>query len=279
MAPAKLRGMGLTQRMAAAGHEAVDAGDITVPFQENGAKYSDHPKMKYVGPICNMCKDLAGKVSSVLGSGGFPLIIGGDHSAGIGTLAGVRRMYGPGTAVLWIDSHSDIHGFDTSPSGNVHGVPLGAAIGLDCGVLGDIFGNELIRPENIFIIGLRSYESAESETMERLGVNRYTVGDVRRRGVGSIFKDIALRLKENGATALHLSFDIDSLDPSIAPGTGIREPGGLTETEASDIITAAFATELVRSMDISELNPSRDTDNITSLLALRITDKIPPTSY
>ncbi|MDR2885662.1 MAG: arginase [Rikenellaceae bacterium] len=274
-APAKLRQMGLVEMLRAAGHEVTDAGDVPVPAAAVSEKNACHPTIKYTAQIGEMCSALSQRVAGALGEGRFPLVIGGDHSDGIGILSGVARVYGPDTAVLWIDSHSDIHSFATSPSGNVHGVPLGAAIGLECGPFGEHFGDTYIKGSNLFIAGLRSYEPEEAATIAREGVNAYSVEDFRRRGVEDIFADIGRKLAAAGVCALHVSFDIDSLDPAIAPGTGIRVPGGFTADEAVRIVRAAFATGLVHSMDISELNPLRDRDDMTARIAMQVAAAIP----
>lgn len=274
--PSKLRSLGLAETLETLGHTVADRGDLAVPTAPAETKHACHPKMKYVAPIRELCRELSHAVEGVLDAGEFPLVIGGDHSAGIGTLAGVARHFGSDTAVLWIDSHSDIHEFATSASGNVHGVPLGAAMGLPCGTLNEVFADShTIRGGNIFIVGLRSYEPEEMEAMTRHGVRHYSVKEIRTRGLDAVMDEIQGILKASGAPALHLSFDIDSLDPSIAPGTGIREADGFTEAEAAGIIRLAFATGLVRSMDISELNPLCDEGEMTSRLALRIAALIP----
>ncbi len=272
-APGKLRQMGLTEVLRRAGHAVEDRGDVAV---ECGGKHDHHPTMKYVEPIRRMCGELSAGVAEALRAGRFPLVIGGDHSDGIGILSGVAQVYGADAAVLWIDSHSDIHEFATSPSGNVHGVPLGAAIGLPCGDFNALFapGGHL-RGENIFIVGLRSYEPEEERIMERHGVNRFTVDEVRRLGAAAVMAEIAESMRLSGARTLHLSFDIDSLDPSVAPGTGIRVPEGFTGAEGLALVREAFRACPVRSMDISELNPVRDEDERTCRLALQIAGAIP----
>lgn len=275
-APAKLREMGLEATLRRLGHRVRDAGDACIEAACEQDIYRGHPRMKYLGPVESMCRELDAMVAGTLRGGAFPLVIGGDHCDGIGILAGARRVLGPGLAVLWIDSHSDIHSFHTSPSGHIHGVPLGAATGLDCGSLNDFFDEGVIAGQHIFIAGLRSYETEEQEHMLRLGVNSYTVDDFRGRGIAEVFCEIDGKLKASGVTALHVSFDIDSLDPSAGPGTGLNVPGGFSREEALEIVDAAFSTGLVRSMDISELNPLLDEpDGRTCRLAMEIASKIP----
>ncbi|MBC2581908.1 arginase [Clostridium sp. DJ247] len=253
-------------------HTVYDCGDIYVENIPEEQKYEIHPTMKYLRPIVDVNRNLAHQAYSALCSGSFPLIIGGDHSIGLGSISGVSKYY-KNLAVIWVDAHGDINTHETSPTGNVHGMPLAAAIGLGFNRLINLYyPGQKVKPENVFIVGARDLDQGEQEFVKAHNLTVYSTEDVHNLGVEKIMKEIHCILNNREIDAIHLSFDIDSLDTGLVPGTGTPVKNGMNVTEAKYILKYLMETSLVKSMDFVELNPKLDKDDKTADLCIDLLD-------
>lgn len=274
LAPNKLREKDIPQIIKDNNHSVYDLGNLYVPKKKECDKFLAHKNMKYVDSIIEVNTNLAHTVYSSLKSGSFPFVIGGDHSLGLGSISGASKYY-DNLAVIWIDAHGDINTYETSPSGNVHGMPLAAAMGIGHDTLTNIyFKGQKVDPKNVFIIGARDLDSGELQLIEDYKLNVYTTEEVQKRGVKDILNDIKEILIKNKIEAVHLSFDIDSIDPKFLPGTGTPVENGLTVNEAKFILKSLLETKLIKSMDFVELNTELDKSNNTIELCVEIIDYI-----
>ena len=212
--------------------------------------------------------------------GGFPLVLGGDHSIAIGTLSGLaleqHRRAGteptgaPRLVVIWFDAHGDINRPDTSPSGNIHGMPVSCLLGHGPAPLVDIaYPGQKLDPSRFCQIGLRDIDATERRLLRESGIHTYTMADIDRRGMAAIMEE-AVRIALDGSDMLHCSFDIDSVDPRVAPGTGTPKLGGLTYREAHLALEIIAETERLTSMEMVEVNPTLDDQNKTAELAVEL---------
>src|SRR5215469_822914 len=234
MGPSAMRVAGLEARLEALGHHVTDGGNIRVEIAETQAAGSE--QARYLKQIAETCKRTAESVLKTLEDGMTPLILGGDHSLAAGSISGVAEFYrrqGQKIGVLWIDAHSDINTPETSPSGNVHGMPLAALLGLGPEELGNLFGySPKIAPENTVLVGVRDIDAAERANIKRAGVAEvYTMRDIDERGMRSVMEE-ALRAAGRGTAGYHVSLDMDWIDPEDAPGVGTPVRGGATYREA-----------------------------------------------
>ena len=204
-------------------------------------------------------------------NGAFPLVVGGDHSCGIGTWSGVARTLRPrGTlGLVWIDAHMDAHVPSTSPTGNLHGMPLACLLGHGDGHLSALAGAPALRPEHLCLIGIRSYEPGEAELLERLGVRVIHIDEVERRGLDAAL-DEAIGIASRGTAGYGLSIDLDAIDPGDAPGVGTPVDGGLRAGELIDALAHRAGDPRLRALEIAEYNPAHDTDGRTADLAVRL---------
>lgn len=266
--PDKLREKNIIQVLDQNHHTVYDCGDIHVENIQDDQKYDYHSKMKYLKPIVDVNRNLAHQVYSALCSNSFPLVIGGDHSLGLGSISGVSKYYDE-IAVIWIDAHGDINTHETSPTGNIHGMPLAAAMGLGYDDLTDLYYKGVkIKPENVFIIGARDLDEGEKELIKKLNMTVYSTEDVQNIGVKQIMNIIHSKLEANNVEAVHLSFDIDCIDPEYVPGTGTPVRHGMNVIEAKYILKYLMETKLVKSMDFVELNPKLDEGDKTADLCI-----------
>ncbi|MBV7276271.1 arginase [Clostridium thailandense] len=266
--PRKLRDKNIISVLTQDNHTVYDCGDIYVENIPEEKKYDFHPTMKYLKPIVEVNTNLAHQVYSALCSGSFPLIIGGDHSIGLGSLSGTSKFYDD-IAVIWIDAHGDINTHETSMTGNVHGMPLAAAMGLGFEELIDLYNKGCkVKPENIFIIGARDLDLGEKELIKTHNLTVFSTEDVQKIGVEKIMKIIHSKLIDRGIKAVHLSFDIDCLDPNFVPGTGTPVTRGMNVIETKYMLKYLMETKLIKSMDFVELNPILDKDDKTADLCI-----------
>lgn len=227
----------------------------------------DAKNLKYLAEAIQINKLLAAEVSKAAGQGHFPLVIGGDHSISIGTLAGLSAHY-KNLGVIWIDAHSDLNTADTSPSGNIHGMSLAVSIGMGHPLLTDIMGdNPIVKPENVILIGSRSLDEGEKKLIRSLGIKCYTMYDIDRKGMATIMQD-AIDYISAKTDGVHISFDVDSLDPLEAPGTGTPVKGGLHFREAHLAVEMLHEVGIVTSAEFVEVNPLLDDNNKTSQLTV-----------
>lgn len=266
MGPEKLREKNIIGILENNNHTVYDMGNLYVPHVCPEEKYSSHDKMKYLAPIMQVNTNLAHQVYSSLCSKSFPLVIGGDHSLGLGSICGASKYY-ENLAVIWVDAHGDINTHETSPTGNVHGMPLAAAMGIGDTSLTEVYySGAKIKPENIFIIGARDLDEGELKLIEDKNLNVYTTEDVKAKGIQAILNDIYIKLIASKIDAVHLSFDIDCLDSKYVPGTGTPVEKGMSIEEVKCALKFLMETRLVKSMDFVELNTLLDnTDNTINL--------------
>ena len=233
MGPSALRIAGLQPKLELLGYKVTDFGDIKIEIMER--QKIKNPKLKYIDEIIKTSKLLAEKVEKVLEKGDFPLCIGGDHSMALGTISGISsycRNRKLKLGVIWIDAHSDMNTDETSPSGNIHGMPLSALMGLGHNELVDFYGfTPKLNPENCALIGIRSIDEAEKSNIKKLKVPVYTMTDIDKLGIHRIIAKVLKQFREK-VDHIHISFDVDCVDPSVAPGVGTPIPGGLTYREA-----------------------------------------------
>ena len=242
----KLRAMGIAQLN--------DRGNLSVPIRE--ALDQHDKRAKYYDTISVVCAQLAATVEEIVREGGFPVVLGGDHSIAMGTLEGLTRARGKAPGVIWIDAHSDINSPDSSPSGNVHGMPLWFAI-----------HNGYADPARTVQIGLRDVDAVEKENLRRSGVKAFSMSDVDRLGMPRVMEQAILITGGDGGK-IHCSFDMDGIDPSEAPGTGTPVKGGLSFREAHLIMEMLAETGQIGSIEMVEINPILDTRNQTAILAV-----------
>lgn len=253
-------------------HKVYDLGDLYVPTEIAENKYAYHPKMKYLKPIVEVNTNLAQQVYASLSSGSFPLVLGGDHSLGLGSISGVSKYY-KNFAVIWVDAHGDINSYLTTETGNVHGMPLAAAMGVGYEDLTNVyFHGTKVSTKNVFIIGARDLDKGECKLIEEKNLNVYSTARVQEEGISSILQDVMDKIKALNINAIHLSFDIDCIDSNYVPGTGTPVKNGMTVEEAKALLKVLGETSLIKSMDFVELNPRLDKDDETADLCMDLLD-------
>lgn len=272
--PDKLREMGIIETAKKYIDNVYDFGNLYIPQVSEAEKYAHHDKIKYLKAIVDMNTNLAHLVYSALRSNSFPFIFGGDHSLGLGSISGASRFY-DNLAVIWIDAHGDINTFETSPSGNSHGMILGAALGEGHKDLVNLyFDGKKVKAENVYIIGARDLDEGEVELAKRLNLNLYTMDRISEIGIDKMLDHVLDKLNKSNIDAVHLSFDIDSLDKELVIGTGTPVAGGFSLEEGKKILKALFDTKMIKSMDFVELNPNLDEKDTTAKLCIELLDWI-----
>lgn len=270
--PNKLREKKVVDIIHNNNHTIYDLGNIYIPEVTEGDKFSFNPKMKYLDPIVDVNTNLAQALYNSRVSGSFPFIIGGDHSLGLGSICGASKCC-DNLAVVWVDAHGDINTDETTSTGNVHGMPLAAAMGIGPEVLTDIYyKGQKVQPKNVFIVGARALDKGEIQLIKDKNLNLYSTEDIKNKGINLILEEIHKKLTENNVDAVHLSFDIDCLDSSIVPGTGTPVIDGMELSDAKYLIKYLMETKLVKSMDLVELNTLLDKEDETTNLVLDLVD-------
>ncbi len=268
MGPSAIRISGLAEQLAALGVLVVDKGDIATPLPET--KGPGDPHKRYIKDIAKVCTKLYQASLASLQEGALPIVLGGDHSLGAGSIAataGWMKTQGQALGVIWVDAHADINSPGTSPSGNVHGMPLAALLGREPLELARISGPEpAIRPEHTVLVGIRNLDDREKEIVKASGVHAFTMKDVDRLGIAEVMER-ALAAASNGTGGVHVSFDLDVCDPSIAPGVGTPVKGGLDYREAHYVMEAVAESGRLLALDLVEVNPALDLRNATAELA------------
>ena len=271
MGPSALRLALLNARLESLKYEVEDLGNASVAQQENTPEGRENAK--YLSQIAQTCGVLAEAVERVVTAGKFPLILGGDHSIAVGTVAGVSRAFrhrGQQIGVIWIDAHSDMNTPETSPSGNIHGMPLACCIGQGPHELTYLFEYApKVEPKNVVLIGLRDVDLGERGQIRQSGVTAFTMRDIDERGLKGVMAE-AIRLASDGTAGFHLSFDMDVLDPDEAPGVGTPVRGGVTYREAHLAMETICDSSRMVSMEVVEVNPVLDVANRTALLAVEL---------
>jgi arginase len=267
MGPSALRITRLAERIRALGHDVIDAGDIPVPLPEL-CDIGDLNK-KYSGPIAAVCEDLCERVYAGLAEERLPVTIGGDHSVAMGSVAGVGRYFREREhrlGLLWFDAHGDMNTPASTDSGNVHGMALAHLLGLGDERLASVGGfRGKVRAENVSLIGVRDLDDREKKLIAESGVNVFTMKDIDRRGVSNVTEE-AIDIASRGTAGVHVSFDIDVVDPSLATGVGTPKKGGLTYREAHLCLEIVADSKRLVSIDLVEVNPIVDVRNATAEL-------------
>lgn len=264
MGPSAIRYAGLDGRLRELGREVADWGDVSAPAPELADQGS--ADCRYLAPIKEACERVAVLVEDAVEQNRLPLVLGGDHSIAIGTLGGMAKARGAG-AVLWIDAHGDLNVPATSPSGNVHGMPLAAALG----AAGEAFASDVYPVPSVSraaLVGIRSLDPGERELIRELDVRVFTMSEIDRHGVERVLTEALEFLA--GAPFLHVSLDLDAVDPMFAPGVGTPVRGGLTYREAHLALELVSAAGLLDSLDVVEVNPILDRRNETAKLAVEL---------
>ncbi len=271
MGPSAIRVAKLNQRLESLGYQVKDFGNVPVDQLES-ARVGDE-SARYLMPIANVCRRLAKRVDAVVQRKRFPLVLGGDHSIAIGTIAAMsKRMKASGEklGVIWIDAHADMNTPETSPSGNVHGMPLAACVGMGARELTHLLGESpLVDPARVALVGIRDVDQLEKPHVRDSGVTAFTMRHVDERGLPAVMNE-ALAIASNGAAGIHVSLDMDSVDPTFAPGVGTQVRGGLTYREAHLALETLGDSGLMVSMEIVEVNPVLDEANRTASLAVEL---------
>jgi arginase len=266
MGPSALRLARLAPNLAAIGHEVTDLGNVEVPVAESLAESAAADNgARFVSAIAATCSATAKRLSDQVPDGAIGVALGGDHSISMGTIPGLAT--GRRTGVLWIDAHADVHTTATSPSGNVHGMPVAHLLGMGDERLAPA-GGWTLRAEDLVYIGLRSVDPPERETIARLGLTAYSMKEIDQRGIAAIAAAALEQLKD--VDRLHVSFDADSLDPSIAPGVGTPVSGGLSYREAHLLMELLADSGCVTSVDLVEVNPILDSRNQTAAMVVEV---------
>ena len=271
MGPSAIRIAGLNDRLRELGHKVVDDGDIAIKNIE-ALKVGD-PHARYLAEIVRASRLLCRKVERALEQEQFPLVLGGDHSIAIGTISGIGsfcRHTGRRLGLLWVDAHGDINTPETSPSGNIHGMPLAAVLGYGPPALTDIgVPGAKLDPANVALVGVRSLDEGEKHRLKALGVQVHTMSDIDRHGVHRVMKQALARVS-GGTDYVHVSVDLDAVDPTIAPGVGTPVKGGLNYREAHLIMELVADAGVMTSLELVEVNPILDDRNTSAAFAVEL---------
>jgi arginase len=265
MGPSAIRYAGLSDRLERAGIEVEDRGNVAAALAETRAGGSE--RARFLDEILEACERVAQQVEGARSEGLVPLVLGGDHSIAMGTLSGLAAS-GVG-GVLWLDAHGDLNTPVTTPTGNVHGMPLAAVLG----ICGDAFARDGLRlaavdPTRAALVGVRSLDPGEQALVRDLGVAVYTISDIDRRGVESVMDEALGRIA--GGSFVHVSVDLDVVDPEVAPGVGNPVRGGLSYREAHLALELVAEAGILDSLELVEVNPIRDHENTTAGLAVEL---------
>jgi arginase len=270
MGPSAIRIAGVAEKLSSLGHAVVDEGDIAVKNPEQQRIRNE--KLKYLPEIVRACTLLSSKVEKIVSGGGFPLVLGGDHSLAIGTIAGLAsycKEKGRKLGVLWIDAHGDLNTEKTTPSGNIHGMPLAASIGLGAIELTSVGGDfRKVDPKNVVLLATRDLDDGERKHIRQHGVNIFTMEEIDKNGM-SVVMAKALR-KLGRVDHLHVSLDLDSVDPSVAPGVGTPVKGGLNYREAHLMMEELHDDGKMASLEVVEVNPILDNHNQSAEFAVEL---------
>lgn len=267
--PAAIRRAKLLEMLENLGLAATDCGDLPIP----PASGRSTAKLKNAAAILKVCRDLEKRVYEAVKGGSIPITLGGDHSLAVGTVTGVARAYreeGKKIGLIWVDAHADINIPETSPSGNIHGMPMAHILGMghrDFARLGGFFPK--IEPRNLCLVGVRDVDKAEAVNLRKSGVRVFSMQEIDRFGMGVIIEQ-AIDAASDGTAGFHLSFDIDVVDPGSAPGTGTTKRGGLTYRESHLLMELAADSERLLGLDLVEVNPLEDVQNATAVLAVEL---------
>jgi arginase len=271
MGPSAIRIAGVAGRLEELGHKVVDEGDVVIKNMEELKVGSE--RARYLGEIARASTILARKIDRIMGLKHFPLVLGGDHSIAVGTVSGIAafaQRQGKKLGLIWIDAHGDINTPESSPSGNIHGMPLAALLGFGASELTSIAGaSPKVEPGNVALVGVRSLDSGEKKRLKETGVQVHTMADIDRHGVHRVMKKALARVTED-TDYVHVSFDLDAVDPTVAPGVGTPVKGGLDYREAHLIMEVIADAGVMTSLEMVEVNPILDQGNASAAFAVEL---------
>jgi arginase len=268
MGPSAIRYAGVVERLERLAHSIEDLGDIEIGSRERSDEAESN--LKNLKAVAEASENLASKVDEVVTQGKFPLVLGGDHSIAIGTIAGLAKHY-PNLGVIWYDAHGDLNTGDTSPSGNIHGMPLAVSLGLGDPTLTNIGGyGTKIKPENIVIIGARSLDEGEKVLIKEKGIKVFTMHEIDRLGMTAVMEEAIAYLKEQGADGVHLSLDLDVFDQHDSPCVGTPVLGGISYRESHLAMEMLEEADILTSAEFVEVNPILDERNKTATVAVAL---------
>ena len=275
MGPSAIRIADLEPRLEQLGHKVQDIGDLDVMIPET--QKIGEGKLRYKAPILAACQTLCEKVESSLEKNRLPLVLGGDHSIAIGSVAGSSNFFARQNeqlGLIWFDAHGDANTPETTPSGNIHGMSLAVLLGLGDPELVQLGGRApKILARNAVLIGIRDLDPGERDTLKKSGVTVYTMRDVDERGMRDVL-DEAIKTASDSTAGIHLSFDLDVVDPEDAPGTGTPVWGGITYREAHLAMEMLSDRAQIVAIDLVEVNPVLDTQNMTGILAAELAQSV-----
>ncbi|AUW92991.1 MAG: arginase [Sulfobacillus thermosulfidooxidans] len=266
MGPSAIRYAGLHEKLRQAGHQVVDLGNLPVPVPES--REVAQTNLKYLDEIVKVSRVLARAVEKAVEEDAYPLVLGGDHSIAIGTIGGLVRHF-QNLGVLWFDAHGDYNTDQTSPSGNIHGMPVATAVGLGHPALQASFHGRFVNPAKIVYVGVRTLDPEEAQALRQSGTTVFSMHEIDRYGMRDVMAK-AMDIVTDGTDGVHLSFDIDAVDPLYAPGSGTPFSGGLTEREAHLALELLAESDILSSMEMVEVNPILDEHNRTGQLAANL---------
>ncbi len=271
MGPNALRVARLNSGLRGLGRTVSDLGNVTVPIPES--RDPGNPKTRFLDEIASVCEEVAATVQRELSDGAGLVVLGGDHSAAVGSVSGSSAWAAESEGrigLIWVDAHTDMNTPDTSPSGNVHGMPVACLLGEGPEALTGILGAPpKVRPENVVFIGIRSVDVTERDLVRESGAHVFTMREVDEMGIRRVMQK-AMDLACNGTVGFHLSFDMDGVDCRVAPGVGTPVMGGLTYRESHLICEMAHDSGSMVAMDLMEVNPVQDVRNATAELGVEL---------
>lgn len=271
MGPSAIRIAGVSEKLRKLGYVVKDDGDVGVPAPET--REPGDTNARYLEPIYHVCNRLRMRVRRALDQGDTPVVLGGDHSIAIGTVSGVSEHFrekGEKIGLIWVDAHGDMNTPESSPSGNIHGMPLATVLGMGHPKLVEMGGfSPKVEKANVCLIGIRDIDDNERKIIRDSGICAYTMRDVDERGIGPIMKE-AIGIACKGTAGFHMSFDLDGMDPRDVPGTGTPVKGGLNWREANLLMELASDSGKMRSLEVTELNPILDIVNQSGEVAVDV---------
>ena len=271
MGPSAFRSAGLGERIAALGCPVVDKGDLAVPIPET--RHAGDPRRRYIDDIATVCSALAESARASLAAGALPMVLGGDHSLAAGSVAAtsaVMRDRGQRFGLIWVDAHGDMNTPSSTESGNVHGMPLAAILGPEPAELSRLGGfSPKIDPDHVVLIGVRNLDDREKQRVRESRIHVFTMKDIDRSGIAAVIEQ-AIAVAGRDAHGLHVSFDLDVCDPTIAPGVGTPVKGGLDYREAHMVMEVLADSGRLMALDLVEVNPTLDIRNSTAELGTEL---------
>jgi arginase len=271
MGPSAFRIAGLGEQIAALGRQVLDTGDLASPIPETAAP--PDPRKRYAQEIAGVCQQVYAAVGRSLHEGALPVVLGGDHSLAAGSVAAsadwTRASAGMPIGLIWVDAHGDMNTPQTTTSGNVHGMPLAALLGGEPVELAAIGASPSVAPAQTVLVGIRNLDEREKDRIRSSGVHVFTMKDIDRDGIARI-AERALALASTGTGGVHVSFDLDACDPSVAPGVGTPVRGGLDYREAHMVMEIVADSGRLIALDLVEVNPTLDLRNTTAEFATEL---------